>query len=754
LPVVRHPEPQGFPPGPWREALTARLAKGEAVLGWFAPDLDRELRYADGLVVLTDERVLAAGPEGQWSSWPLREIEEVHARDRAGVGTLELHGPGGRLAYWRYTAHGVAAAHALADRFEILRREGPDAAAGGVGTPGEEPDAPRLDSAPRLSSLLRLIGFARPHARAIVLGFFLTLATTVAGLVPPYLTMPLTDEILIPYQNRIQQAQQGRDPAARRAAVAAAREASHDDFRRVPWLLAGLGASAVVAWLFGWRQGYVMAWVSERIGADLRNKTYAHLQGLSLEFFGGKRTGDLIARISSDTDRICSFLSDNLVDFATDCLMIIGTVVILLTIDPVLALATLTTFPVLGWLMYRVRERLNAGFQRGGRAWAEMTSVLADTLPGIRVVKAFAQERREIERFRQANLHILRENDKVNSLWTFFWPLIVMLNSLGLLVVWAVGAWRVYEGRITVGVLSAFLTYIARFYTRLESMSRMMSNTQRAAASASRLFDILDRTPSVPDPPNPVRLGEVRGAIEFRAVSFRYGSRTVLHEVNLSVEPGEFIGLVGPSGAGKSTLVNLLCRFYDVTEGAVLVDGVDIRRLAVEDYRRNIGLVLQEPFLFFGTVAENIAYGKPNATRAEIVAAARAAKAHEFILRQPDGYDSLVGERGMSLSGGERQRISIARALLTDPAILILDEATSAVDVETEKEIQEALDNLTRGRTTIAIAHRLSTLRKADRLIVLEHGRLVEEGQHQDLIERGGTYARLSKIHAELAVGE
>jgi len=297
-------------------------------------------------------------------------------------------------------------------------------------------------------------------------------------------------------------------------------------------------------------------------------------------------------------------------------------------------------------------------------------------------------------------------------------------------------------------VLTAFLAYISRFYTRLDSMSRIVSTTQRAAAGAKRLFDILDHVSSVPEPANPLRLPEVKGRIELRDVAFRYGNRSVLRGVDLTIEPGEMIGLVGHSGSGKTTLVNLICRFYDVTDGAIRLDGADIRQLAVADYRRNIGLVLQEPFLFFGAIADNIAYGKPDATRQEIVAAARAAHAHEFILRLPQGYDSLVGERGQGLSGGERQRISIARALLIDPRILMLDEATSSVDTETEKEIQKALDNLVRGRTTIAIAHRLSTLRKADRLVVMDRGRIVEVGNHDELMAREGAYYRLYQAQA------
>ena len=380
--------------------------------------------------------------------------------------------------------------------------------------------------------------------------------------------------------------------------------------------------------------------------------------------------------------------------------------------------------------------------------WAEVTNVLADTIPGIRVVKAFAQESREAARFRAANAHNLEVNDKVNKVWSLFSPTVTLLTEVGLLIVWAFGIWQISTNDITVGVLTAFLAYIGRFYLRLDSMSRIVSVTQKAAAGAKRIFDILDHVSSVPEPANPVHLPSVTGRIELRGVGFRYGTRSVTRDINLVIEPGEMVGLVGHSGSGKSTMVNLICRFYDVTEGAILIDGVDIRSLPVAEYRKHIGLVLQEPFLFFGTIAENIAYGKPEATREEIVIAARAAHAHEFILRLAHGYDSLVGERGQALSGGERQRISIARALLIDPKILILDEATSSVDTTTEKEIQKALDNLVRGRTTIAIAHRLSTLRDANRLVVLDHGRIVEVGNHDELMSREGHDFRLYQAQA------
>jgi ATP-binding cassette subfamily B protein len=438
-------------------------------------------------------------------------------------------------------------------------------------------------------------------------------------------------------------------------------------------------------------------------------------------------------------------------------LMIAMTAMILFSINHWLAIVTLLPLPLIAWMIHIVRDRLRTGFEKIDRVWSEVTNVLADTIPGIRVVKAFAQEEREAQRFRDANRRNLAVNDKINKTWSLFTPTVTLLTEIGLLVVWAFGIWQVSGKQITVGVLTAFLAYIGRFYTRLDSMSRIVSVTQKAAAAAKRIFDILDHVSSVPEPTNPVPLKEVTGSVELRDIGFRYGNRSVVRNLSLDIRPGEMIGLVGHSGSGKSTLVNLICRFYDVSEGAIFIDGVDIRNVSLAAFRSNIGLVLQEPFLFFGTVAENIAYGKPDASREDVIAAARAAHAHEFILRLPQGYDSIVGERGQGLSGGERQRISIARALLINPRILIMDEATSAVDTETEKEIQRALENLVKGRTTIAIAHRLSTLRKADRLVVMDRGQIVEIGNHDELMEARGAYWRLYQAqlrNAEQVAGE
>nr|WP_296019737.1 ABC transporter ATP-binding protein [uncultured Acidovorax sp.] len=729
--------------GPVGADLRAMLAPKENVLAALQVDLSAALRFAAGWVVVTSERLMACDPgTTAWRSWPLADGLALKLHDHGGVGSLELHNAQERVALWRFTLAHHAQALRLLQRFEQQSARGGNGAEDEADEPAcptcHTPLPPDTDECPACARaqppqtstwvLLRLWRFARPYRKQLAAGFALTLASTAATLVPPYLTIPLMDDILIPFQNGKQ-----IDPML------------------VLLYLGGLLLSALLAWGLSWARTYILALVSERIGADLRTTTYEHLLRLSLDYFGGKRTGDLMARIGSETDRINVFLSLHALDFVTDVLMICMTAAILFSINPWLALVTLVPLPFIGWMIHTVRDRLRTGFEKIDRVWSEVTNVLADTIPGIRVVKAFAQEKREAQRFRDANQHNLEVNDKLNKTWSLFTPTVSLLTEIGLLVVWAFGIWLVSRNQITVGVLTAFIAYIGRFYGRLDSMSRIVSVTQKAAAGAKRIFDILDHVSNVPDPAQPVKVNKVQGAITMQGVGFRYGSRAVIKGLDLDIRPGEMIGLVGHSGSGKSTLVNLISRFYDVSDGSIQVDGIDIRRFAVADYRRHIGLVLQEPFLFFGTIAENIAYGKPDATREEIVAAARAAHAHEFILRLPHGYDSLVGERGQGLSGGERQRISIARALLIDPRILILDEATSAVDTETEKEIQKALDNLVQGRTTIAIAHRLSTLRKADRLVVMDRGEVVEVGPHDELMEKQGAYWRLYEAQARRA---
>ncbi len=730
-----------FLPEAWQNEVRKQLAPGENVLNSVEVDLDAKLRFVKGLIVVTTSRLLARAPgETVWRDWPYQPGLELRHHDHAGVGHIELVDQRGLLASWRFTLgqnlHAIRVVDGFNDQVKSV-------ATGIAVQPPEQHTCPSckaplepdqedcpictkvLHTPPSTWTLLRLWRFARPYKGQLILGFLLMLGSTGAHMIPPYLTKPLMDNVLIPYQN-----------------------GQTIDTSLVYLYMGGLFAAALLAWALGWGKTYVLALASERISADLRSTTYEHLLRLSLEYFGGKRTGDLMSRIGSGSDRISVFLSLHLLDFLSDVLLIIMTGVILFSMNPWLALVTLVPLPFIAWMIHVVRDRLRTGFEKIDRVWGEVTNVLADTIPGIRVVKAFAQEKREAARFREANKHNLAVNDKLNKVWSLFSPTVSLLTEIGLLVIWCFGIWQVSRGDITVGTLTAFIAYSGRFYVKLDSMSRIVSVTQKSASAAKRIFDILDHVSSVPDPVNPIKVDKVQGNIELREVGFRYGNRAVNRGISLNIRAGEMVGLVGHSGSGKSTLVNLICRFYDVAEGAILLDGKDIRSFAVADYRRNIGLVLQEPFLFFGTIAENIAYGKPDATREEIIAAARAAHAHEFILRLPQGYDSMVGERGQGLSGGERQRISIARALLIDPPILIMDEATSSVDSETEKEIQKALDNLVQGRTTIAIAHRLSTLHRADRLVVLDRGVVVEEGSHDELMAREGAYHRLYEAQA------
>lgn len=737
LPTVAN---KALPPN-WQSIINQSLETAEEIGACLEINLDSRLRFQKSLLVLSNKRLLHVSSDGKLiTSHELQAGLSLEQHDHAGVAKLELFSGEARLGHWFYTLAQDIAAKRFIKQFDVMlssvlmaeilvEDEATVCPKCQEVIPPSEEECPAcarsIDAPPSTWTLFRLWRFAKPYQWQLLSGFLLMLASTAATLVPPYLTIPLMDKVLIPYQN-----------------------GAPIDMHLVALLLLGLLGSALLAWGLGWAKTYILALVSERIGADLRTITYDHLLKLSLEYFGGKRTGDLMARIGSESDRICVFLSLHLLDFATDVLMITMTAGILISINAKLALVTLLPLPFIAWMIHIVRDKLRTGFEKIDRVWSEVSNVLADTIPGIRVVKAFAQERREAARFREANQHNLAVNDRINKIWSLFSPSVTLLTEVGLLMVWAFGIYQVAHNEITVGVLTAFLAYISRFYTRLDSMSRIVSVTQKAASGAKRIFDILDHVSSVPEPSNPVHLEKVEGRIDIRNAGFRYGNRAVIKDLNLNIQPGEMIGLVGHSGSGKSTLVNLMCRFYDVSEGSISIDGVNIRSLPISEYRRNIGLVLQEPFLFFGSIADNIAYGKPGATRAEIVAAARAAHAHEFILRLPHGYDSLVGERGHGLSGGERQRISIARALLIDPRILILDEATASVDTETEKEIQKALDNLVHGRTTIAIAHRLSTLHKASRLVVLDQGEVVEIGSHDELMAKEGAYYRLYQAQA------
>jgi ATP-binding cassette subfamily B protein len=435
-------------------------------------------------------------------------------------------------------------------------------------------------------------------------------------------------------------------------------------------------------------------------------------------------------------------------------IMLTGLSVVLLTLDWRLGLVMTLPVPLFCWLIYWHGESLNRVFIRAWRKWSAVTDVLSDTIPGIRVVKAFSQEEREIERFGDRNDSVTNEFNRIHRMWTTFWPLLMFAVHATTVTVWVFAVPRLLGSgaELSTGTFVSFLLYTTMFIGPIEVIGQMARTMNRATSSAHRVFEVLDSEPEVRDAAEPMRLEPVQGRVEFENVTFAYdGVRQVLRGISFDVQPGELIGLVGASGGGKSTVVTLIARFYDVTGGAVRIDGVDIRELDSGHYRQQLGMVLQDPYLFHGTVAENIRYGVPDAPLGAVIAAARAANAHDFICKLGQGYDTVVGERGHTLSGGERQRVSIARAILRDPRILILDEATSSVDTETEREIQEALDHLVSGRTVFAIPHRLSTLRRASRLFVFEDGKVAESGTHRELLGiPDGIYRKLYELQLQL----
>jgi ATP-binding cassette subfamily B protein len=483
---------------------------------------------------------------------------------------------------------------------------------------------------------------------------------------------------------------------------------------------------------------------------------YSHLHELSLRFFAKRRTGSLITRVTNDTDRLWDFIVFGSVDLIRNIIMITAFAIVMLCVSWKLTLVALLPLPPLAVVTYKRGMKMQSMFGRLWTYWSRLTAVVGDALPGVRVVKAFANEDREIQRFDRRSDEYAAKEREIHIIWSALAPVVSALMRLGGVIVWTIGGYLVIRNadkNITFGTLVMFGGIIWQFYQPIMELANSNRMVTRAATSAQRIFEVLDTPPEIYSRSGAVTKEKLEGKVEFRNVSFSYeGAQPALREISLTVDPHRMIGLCGPSGAGKSTFVNLLCRFYDVTDGQILIDDVDIRDYDVRWLRRQIGMVLQEPYLFHGTIADNIRYGAPEASERAIIQAAKAANAHDFVGSFPDGYDTMVGERGQSLSGGERQRISIARAILHNPRLLILDEATSSVDTETEKQIQQALDRLVEGRTTFAIAHRLSTLQAADRLVVLEKGRVVVHGLHGDLVHKpDGVYAKLHRTQMDMS---
>jgi len=570
---------------------------------------------------------------------------------------------------------------------------------------------------------LRLLRYLKPYWRWVVISIVCLLLLTTLNLLPPLFQKQIIDEVL---GKRL--------------------------LGRLPMLVLGLAGVYALTHFLRFGDLYLRHVLGERFILDLRVLLYDYLQRLSISFFESQQTGEIMSRITNDVNALENFVTHSVGFLVVDLLRLVGTAIILFVLDWQLALLTLLPVPVLAVALRLFNTRVRPIYRQIRDRLGDINAELQDSISGIRVIQAFGQEGHELDRFTQRSTRYYEERVRGIRQWSIFFPAIGFVASLGMVIVLGFGVHRVLSGALTLGGLVAFISYVVSFYEPIHRLVQVDNTVQQAIAAGERVFELLDTVSEIEDEPEAIELPTIRGAIAFEGVSFRYGTgEEVLRGVSFQMQPGQVVALVGPSGAGKTSIANLIPRFYDPVSGQVTVDGHDVKEVKLPSLRRQIAVVLQDTFLFNGTVRDNVVYGQPDASEDEMIAAAKAAYAHEFIVNLPQGYETEIGERGVKLSGGQKQRLALARAILTDPRILILDEATSSVDAEAEYLIQQALEKVLEGRTALVIAHRLSTIRHADKIIALEDGRIVEVGDHRQLLARGGLYSQMYRRQYDLA---